>query len=296
MTVVYIDSVFVLNALTDYLLLLCAAHLAGAPLRRVRFALASLAGGAYAAAIFLPGCAFLTALPVKGAAGILMALIAYGGERSLLRLTLLFFGVSCGFAGCVLALGLIAGYSPMTGGVFYAQIDGKILLMAAAAAYVVLSVVFRCGARHGGELVGVSVEIEGRRVSLTALCDSGNTLRDPVSGQQVLVAWVGRLQDLWPPQWKQELTPERLTHPVEVMERLRDPRLRLIPFRSVGTNSGLLLSVRCDCVVVNGVEYPGAVVALSPTEVSDGGGYHALWGGEIRKGAKKRAEQVEAKA
>ncbi|MUU10027.1 MAG: hypothetical protein EP146_00175 [Oscillibacter sp.] len=31
MTVVYVDSVFVLNALMDYLLVLCAARLAGIP-------------------------------------------------------------------------------------------------------------------------------------------------------------------------------------------------------------------------------------------------------------------------
>ena len=35
-TVVYIDSVFVLNALMDYLLLLSAGRLAGVPLRRGR--------------------------------------------------------------------------------------------------------------------------------------------------------------------------------------------------------------------------------------------------------------------
>ena len=39
MTVVYIDSVFVLNGLMDYLLLLCAGRLAGLSLRRKRYAL-----------------------------------------------------------------------------------------------------------------------------------------------------------------------------------------------------------------------------------------------------------------
>ena len=48
MTVVYVDSVFVLNALMDYLLVLCAARLAGIPLRRRRYLLAGLLGGAYA--------------------------------------------------------------------------------------------------------------------------------------------------------------------------------------------------------------------------------------------------------
>ena len=46
MTVVYIDSVFILNAVMDYLLLLAVGRLAGIPLRRRRYILAALAGGA----------------------------------------------------------------------------------------------------------------------------------------------------------------------------------------------------------------------------------------------------------
>ena len=58
MTVVYVDSVFVLNALMDYLLVLCAARLAGIPLRRRRYLLAGLLGGAYAWRYFCRGWAF----------------------------------------------------------------------------------------------------------------------------------------------------------------------------------------------------------------------------------------------
>ena len=39
MTVIYVDTLFLLNAVIDYLLLLAAARLAGEPLRRWRFAL-----------------------------------------------------------------------------------------------------------------------------------------------------------------------------------------------------------------------------------------------------------------
>ena len=150
MTVIYIDSVFVLNALMDYLLLLCAARLAGLPLRRGRYALAALAGGAYAAAVFLPGLGFLAQTPVKLAAGVLLGLIAYGGEEKLLRLLLLFFAVSCAMAGCVLGLGLLAGGGvPAVNGVFYTNVDAKALAVAGTAAYAVLSVVFRAAAGHG---------------------------------------------------------------------------------------------------------------------------------------------------
>ena len=144
MTVVYVDSVFVLNALMDYLLVLCAARLAGIPLRRRRYLLAGLLGGAYAVAVFLPGLGFLSATPVKLAAGILLALAAYGGEAKLLRLTLLLFAVSCAMAGCVLALGLVAGGGvPMVNGAFYREEEDTAVLPSVAAVYYAVSWVLR---------------------------------------------------------------------------------------------------------------------------------------------------------
>lgn len=151
MTAVYVDSVFLLNGIMDYLLCLVTARLAGIRLRRGRYFLAALAGGAYAVAVFLPGCGFLASWPAKLAAGVLMALMAFGGERYLLRMTLLFFGLSCGLAGGVLGLSLLTGSTlPQANGIFYTDVNGKVLLAASAAAYLLVTVVFRA-AEFGGE-------------------------------------------------------------------------------------------------------------------------------------------------
>ena len=55
MTVVYADSVFLLNGAMDYVLLLVTARLAGIPLKRRRYLLAAALGAVYAVAVFLPG-------------------------------------------------------------------------------------------------------------------------------------------------------------------------------------------------------------------------------------------------
>ena len=75
MTVVYLDSVFLFNALLDYLLFLSTARLAGIPLRRRRYLLCGVLGGLYAAAVFLPGGGFLTETLVKAGVGLLLALM-----------------------------------------------------------------------------------------------------------------------------------------------------------------------------------------------------------------------------
>ena len=295
-TTVYVDSVFVLNALMDYLLLLCTGRLAGIRLRRGRYALAAALGGAYAVAVFLPGCGFLSLLPVKAAAGVVLAVVAFGGEERLLRLTLLLFGVSCAMAGCVLGLGLLAGSAvPVVRGVFYTDVSARVLLITAAAAYLVLTVVFRASARHGlgGELVSVRVCVRGRTARLTALLDTGSALRDPVSGAAVLVTSPGALDDALPPQAARLLTPELLRFPPDLLEPLERaaPGLgwHLVPYRAVGVPGGLLLALRSDWTEIAGERYPGLIAAFSPTAL--GPGYAALWGGQVKR--RVRHEKLE---
>ena len=303
MTVIYVDSVFVLNATMDYLLFLVTARLAGVPLRRRRYLLAAVAGGAYAVAVFLPGGAFLAATPAKLAVGVLLSLLAFGGEEKLLRLTLLLFAIACALAGCVLALGLLAGSAvPAVNGVFYTDVDAKVLLAAGTAAYLVLTVVFRAAARHGlgGELLPVRVCIGGRVTELTALWDSGNSLRDPVGGQPVLVTAPGTLEGSLPRELRRLLTPVGLRSPADILEPARraapELRPRLLPYHTVGMPAGLLLAVRTDWVEIAGTRRAGVAVALSPTAL--GTGYTALWGGEVRKGGSHEhlADKVAAAA
>ena len=124
MTVIYVDTLFLLNAVIDYLLILAAARLAGEPLRRGRFALGAALGGMYAVAIFLPGLGFLSHPLCRLASAALMMLVSYGGSRRLLRQGVLFIALTCAFGGGVVAIGLLGGTGLALGnGVFYSALD-----------------------------------------------------------------------------------------------------------------------------------------------------------------------------
>ena len=279
MTVIYVDSVFFLNALMDYLILLATARFSGIPLRRRRYFLAALLGGIYAAGCFFPGGQFLSESPVKAAAGVLLGLIAFGGETHLMRLMILLFAVSCALAGSVLALGVISGGNiPAINGIFYTDISLRVLLIAATAAYLVFAVVFRTGANHHirGEMMPVHLSIGGKTVSFSALYDTGNSLQEPIHGNPVLVVSRGTLDPLLPKEVRHILTKP----PVEQMISLRrmTPWLSpiLLPYLGAGRERDLLLGIKTDWLEVNGTHYPDGVVALLPTEME----VPALWGGE----------------
>ncbi|MBE6989342.1 MAG: sigma-E processing peptidase SpoIIGA [Ruminococcaceae bacterium] len=287
MTTVYIDRVFLLNFLADYLLLLTASRLAGIPLRRLRLALCALLGAAYAVAVFLPGGAIL-AWPVwRLSVGVGMAVLAFWPQPRRLRLTALFLLLSGALAGVLLALGLAVGApEAYLGRTLRAEISWPVFAGAAAAFYLLLTLLFRRSLRHGGgEIMRVTVTIGEKKRTLLALHDTGNTLCDPVSGEAVLVLEQSAIYDLWPPEVSGIL--DQLLPPEEKMVQLHRLQLgrafSLLPYRSVGVPSGLLLAYRSDGITVEGRTHRRTLLALSEGPLSDGGTYQALWGGEERR-------------
>ena len=290
MPIVYMDCVFVFNTAADYFLFLIAARLAGIPLRRKRYVLAALLGGAYAAAVFLPGGEVLTTPLLKISVGVLLAVVAYGNERQLFRLTILWILVSCVFAGSVLGLSLLLGEIPGARGIFYTHINTKILAAAFAAGYFLIAVMFRSAARPGieGNLVSARIWMQGKSVAFSVLRDTGNALCDLFSGKPVLIVAPGVLHPILPSGISRCITPERLQKPIDLLEDVcrSEPELcpQLLPYRSVGKQQGFLLSIQVDKAEIGGDSYPGLRVALSPTKL--GNGYSALWGGPVGEGVK----------
>ena len=183
-----------------------------------------------------------------------------------------------------MAIGLLGGTGLTLGnGVFYSALDLKVVLLSAAVCYGVLTLVFQRLGRHSAadrELVSVLLRIGDRSVNFTALVDTGNTLTDPVSGRPAMVAEGEAAAPLFPKDCCPG--PADLRDPAAALTRLGTgewrARFRLLPYRSVGVDRGLLLAVRADGLELNGEGKGPVLAALSPTPVSDGGGYKALIG------------------
>lgn len=260
---VYIDSLFLLDLVVDYLLLLLTGKVTGSPLVRWRLALAAALGGGYSVLCVVARLPVLAHPVFKLAAAVLLVLLAYGHCRHLPRCVVLFLALSAAFGGGLYALELMWGH-PLT-------LSVPAVLLFSGAAYALLSLAGRKLARHGpAQLRTVTVSLNGRRATLTALVDTGNTLTDPMTGQGVPVAEGDALAELLPPQ-------ADCRCPAQCFPSLPDPaKFRLLPYRSVGVDGGLLLAVRADALEVDGKPIPNRLIALSPTPVSDTGAYQAL--------------------
>lgn len=278
--VIYLDIAFLLNALADALTLYAAARLAGLPVQRLRLAAAAALGGTYGALCTLPGLEFAAGpLPQLVMAAALVRL-AFGPQPAFLRQLLLFLLLSCTVGGA-----LVAGERLLEAGgglAVLAKLNWGVFFLAGGLCFLLLSLVFRGGARHGaGELRRCRVERRGRAAELTALLDTGHTLTDGLAGRPVLTAHWAALDGLWTEEERRALSRLEQEGAAACLMRLgAGSGFRLLPYKAVGVSSGMLLCFRADRAALGGEALGEITVALSPTAVSDGGGYAALWGGE----------------
>jgi stage II sporulation protein GA (sporulation sigma-E factor processing peptidase) len=282
--VVYVDALFGVNALVNYLLLVGTARLSAAPIRRLRLALAAALGGLYAVGVWLPGLEWLQSTGMQLVMAVVMALCAFGVGWGAVRQTVLLAALSFALGGAVLGLNTALGGGWLVrGGMICYPVSLRALVLTAGAAYGITTLVFsRLAAHGGGEVVPMKLVLEERTVTVSALIDTGNALRDPLTNRPVVVTdpQVGR--SLLPEAVRPLLTETALRDPSTLLEQLHrvapNLRLRLIPYQAVGVTHALLLAVRCDAITVDGQTQTGALAAISPTAVSDGGSYHALVG------------------
>lgn len=290
---VYLDRVFLLNLLVDYLLLLAAAEFCGRTLRRWRFFLCAALGATYAVAVFLPRCHWLSYPVVRCIAGVILAFAAYLGEAHWYRLAAVFFLLSAGLAGVLVALGLMVGNpTGLLQKVYYANISWPVLIGSTGIFTILLRLFLGQSGRHErGELMKIKVWLNGSVQTITALYDTGHTLRDPVSGKAVLIAEQHAFT--WPND-VEKILDEKISVE-EKMARLHtcgtQLRFSLLPYKAIGTSCGLLLSVKSDYLLVDGRRYEGTLVALWEGEIADGTGYQALWSGSERR--KYRVEETQ---
>ncbi len=254
--VVYLDLVVLLNFMVDFLLLLGANRLLGYPPGLRRAAIAAALGGLYGGACLLPGMSFLGSSLWRLIFLVLMALLAYGMQLAALRRGAVFVLLSMALGGA--AMGTRSG--------------GFGLILGAGAIALLCRVAFHGGA-PSQEYVEMTLQYGGQRRKITALRDTGNSLRDPITGEHVLVVDADVAAQML------GLEGSDLLDPIRTMERCPVSGLRLIPYRAVGQPGGMLLAVRMEVTARNGKR--SMVVAFAPQKMGGFGGHEALAGGAV---------------
>ena len=251
---VYADLLFMINFSMDFLCLFLVAKLLARRFSLLRAALASTLGGLYAvAALFLPtGNMAITALDIFFC--LVMCLAAFAGKHeratSLLLITAAYFLASMLLGGIMTAIFNLLNQSAPPLDNFSDGRDMPLWLFAAVAA--LSSVITWIGGRFlrtRAQVTSADVEIrlDKRKMTMRAMCDSGNLLRDSISGKPVIVSDTRHAAVLLPldcppiADWNAEVI---ATLPTSIASRVR-----VIPIETA-TSEKIIYAIRPDSIVI----------------------------------------------
>lgn len=240
---------FVLVFLVDWLLIMATGQLTGHKNHWFRIVIGAMIGCVHAWICLKPGFSFL----------------GNGFWR------LIFLAV----AGCIafdfrwMQIGIFTVLNLALGGIVTSLCSGGAL--ETVLSLVVIAVLGWLGMKGGHKFVKVCVPTEQGKVCFHAFRDSGNFLRDPLSGGMVLVASADIGCKLL------QLDRDALANPVNTM--LKKPGMRLIPYSSVG-GKGFMLAKKFDKVMIDN-HSADVVIAFSSVDIGKGKGFEALTGGAI---------------
>ena len=252
---VYGDILLLINFSMDFLALYLSAKLLHLRLRTLPMMLAAGIGAFYALlSLFLrTGNLAITLLNIGISCA--MVAVAFLPRRlsSFLKSAAVFYGISFLLGGCMTALYnlcnsfLFSDRIHAFGNVTNLESElsfGWFILLAAvsAVASLLLGRLFTRSAAKA--TVEIKIQLAGRSVGLTLLCDSGNLLCDPISGTPVLICAFHAVEPILYYQLRAffaDPIPDRIA----LLRRDAARRVRVIPMRGVG-DSGMLFAFRPD--------------------------------------------------
>jgi stage II sporulation protein GA (sporulation sigma-E factor processing peptidase) len=288
---IYVDVLFLENIIINYLVLALTARFVKRDVRALRKFLGALVGAIYVILLIAkPELKFYNSIMAKFLLSLFIIAITFNFKKPInfVKAVAAFYGVSFIFAGS----GLAFEYMLNEGDFFdigLVKIDSKwtVLLMSLIVAVIIGKVLWEIvsfSASRSKLILSVKIIFGEKEVKIKALLDTGNSLIEPFNGLPVIVAEIDALKSVLP----EDIFNICKNGNGEMIEKIAETisqsywmcRFRLIPFTSIGNQSGMLLGFKPDKVLVSEKEgekiVNDSIIALYNKELSNGQGYKAL--------------------
>lgn len=269
--VIYLEYLFLENFLTGGLLLLLTSKLAGHSPSRIRLILGSVISGIGGFTIFIPVAGFGGAV-IRLAAAVLICTVVFAGGGSesgvkpakIVKLTLIFLALTFLSGGAAMAFTLWRQIPAVSGnGALYLEpLTYGTLICLAVPAFGLTYIFVKLVRKRQMETITrgkVCLTIKGKVYSFEALADSGNSLREPLTGRPAaLIDRKGAVKLSFRPEDAETGRDETMAD-----------RLVIIPYKAVGTEKGILKGIRTDSIIFREKEMKGAVLAFYDGDFGD---------------------------
>ena len=268
---VYIDVLYMINFLIDFLLLSLTAKIRGRSVKILRISLGAFIGAFCSLSIFLPPVRreVLWFIQMLSALIMTMAAFKFKGIVCLLKDWFTLFCISFFTAGILYFL--FTAFDPdvmtMYNGVVYFDISAALLIFNIAVAYFILTLFEYMvhSSRVAADFYDVTIHMFGKTADVKGMVDTGNGLHDVFSNAPVAVCGIKAVSCLLTENITTAVSQGDMAELAAVIDGETARNFRMIPYCGVHSG-GLLPAFKADRIILkrNGLMYnvENAYIAL----------------------------------
>ena len=296
--IIYLDIVFIENVLMNYIILFATAYILKLKKNHILMILSSILGSIYSIIAYMGIMEFYSNVIAKVILSIAMIYLAFLPKtfKTMLKQLFLFYLVSFVFGGCAFALLYIIKPQEILirNGIFIGTYPLKIALLGGIVGFILLAVTFffiKTKLCKKDIYCDIEIFFESKSIYLTALIDTGNMLKDPITNTPVIIVEKLMLKSILPSEIYSNL--EKIfigEFQKEIYEKDMEfySKLRMIPFKSLGKENGMLIGFKINKMIIymeeNQKYINNAIVGIYNNRLSKNSKYTALIGLDLIEG------------
>ncbi len=290
---IYLDVVLLENLCMNYIILFATAYIMKLKMQHLRLIFSSLLGGVYAVISYLDILPIYSNFLTKILFSVLMVYIAFNSKsiKKLAKQLVIFYLTSFVFGGCAFAMLYFIRPQDilMKNGVYIGTYPIKIALLGAIIGFIITYIAFcivKTKFKKKDMIYKIKVTLENKQICLNAMLDTGNLLKEPITGMPVIVVEKSELYSVIPENVLnhiEELIGGEVKDIInEVEEKEYLTKFRVIPFSSIGKQNGLMLGLKADEVIIEKEEENekrnDVIIGIFPSALCKNKSYTALIG------------------
>lgn len=300
--VAYLDLIILENLCMNYLMLYTAGKLLNRNIKKLRIVIASFIGAVYVFSLYINIPNYVVNISKILVAGLLVKISFNSSSlKSIIKESLVFLMVSFIYSGC--ALGFIHFMKPKVIYIVNGIIIGgehifELVLISAIVSFLLIKIsmkLVRLKQRITKKdmICKLEVKLNEVTININALLDTGNLLTDPISHEPVIIIEKKKLVNIIPQSELDEI--EYLLGGDEKFEsKIYNPKIRAIPYISVGNKNGIMIAYKVDCVKVEYQdeinELNNVLIGIYNDTLTKNNKYSALIGLQILERSKVKNE------
>lgn len=291
---IYMDIIIVENLIMNYIILYATGLISKCKIYYLRIFLASLIGAIYVIGQYISNLSIYSNIFIRLALSIIIVFIAFNPKnvKHMFKMLVLFYMTTFTFGGVAIYLMYVLKPQDLIikNGMYVGTYVLKVVFIGAVFGTVILIVAFKFVKNKitkNDMLCKIKIKINEKEKILNAMVDTGNMLREPLTGNPVVVVEKTSLYDLVPKEILDN-TENILGGDFEgIPNYIKNEyisRLKIIPFSSLGKQNGMLVGIKSEDLEVLGEHSKKrceVVIGIYNKSLTKRGEYNALIGIEL---------------